>query len=67
MTVKVAEWVPVPQFLRDNKALITRQLLYEVIKEGNIPTVKLGTKKMLIPANMFDILFESQTLGKDDD
>ena len=61
MAQKAEQWVTVPQFLRDNRGKIDRNLLYRLINEGNIPSVKLGTKKLLIPSNTFDLLAEAQT------
>jgi hypothetical protein len=60
MTPKADQWVTVPQFLRDNQGKIDRNLLYRLINEGSIPSVKLGTKKILIPSNAFDMLAEAQ-------
>ena len=60
MTQKAEQWVTVPQFLRENQGKIDRNLLYRLINEGSIPSVKLGTKKLLIPSNAFDLLAEAQ-------
>jgi hypothetical protein len=60
MTLKAEQWVTVPQFLRENQGKIDRNLLYRLINEGSIPSVKLGTKKLLIPSNAFDLLAEAQ-------
>ena len=58
MDSKVDRWVPPPQFLTDNPGAIDRNLLYRLISEGTIPHIKLGTKKLLIPSNLFDLLYE---------
>ena len=60
MTQKAEQWVTVPQFLGENQGKIERNLLYRLINEGNITSVKLGTKKLLIPSNAFDLLAEAQ-------
>ena len=60
MTQKAEQWVTVPQFLRANRGKIDRNLLYRLINGGSIPSVKLGTKKILIPSNAFDLLAETQ-------
>ena len=61
MTLKAEQWVTVPQFLRENQGKIDRNLLYRLINEGDIPSVKLDSKKLLIPSNAFDRLAEAQT------
>ena len=60
MQSKVQEWISVPQFLLDNKGKIDRNLLYRLISEGKIPSIRLGTKKLLVPSNTFDLLAEAQ-------
>jgi len=55
---KVVEWVPVPRFLEANKGKIDRNLLYRLISDGSVPSVRLGTKKLLVPSNLFDILLD---------
>lgn len=63
MQSNVEEWVPVPRFLESNKGKIDRNLLYRLISEGKIPSVRLGTKKILIPSNTFDLVAQAQTPG----
>lgn len=58
MSTEVKEWLPVPRFLEANKGKIDRNLLYRLISEGSVPSVRLGTKKLLIPSNLFDLLAE---------
>ena len=58
MRSEVKEWVPVPRFLEANKGKIDRNLLYRLISEGSVPSVRLGTKKLLVPSNLFDLLLE---------
>lgn len=58
MQPQVREWVPVPRFLEANKGKIDRNLLYRLISEGSVPSIRLGTKKLLVPSNLFDLLLE---------
>ena len=58
MRPEVKEWVSVPRFLEANKGKIDRNLLYRLISEGSVPSVRLGTKKLLVPSNLFDLLLE---------
>jgi excisionase family DNA binding protein len=60
MQPKVEEWIPVPQFLIANKGKVDRNLVYRLISEGEIPSIRLGTKKLLIPSNAFDLIAEAQ-------
>ena len=55
-TSKVEEWVTVPQFLEPNKGKVNRNLVYQMISNQEIPSIRLGTKKLLIPSNLFDLL-----------
>jgi hypothetical protein len=57
-TSKVDEWVTVPQFLEANKGKVNRNLVYQMISKQEIPSIRLGTKKLLIPSNLFDLLAE---------
>ena len=58
MNTAVKEWLPVTRFLEANKGKIDRNLLYRLIADGSVPSVRLGTKKLLIPSNLFDLLAE---------
>lgn len=54
-------WKTVPQFLREHKGLVAKNLIYSAIRAGTIPSVRLG-RKILIPADCLDRLLEqSQT------
>lgn len=56
MNTEVKEWLPVPKFLEINKGKIDRNLLYRLIAEGKVPSIRLGSKKLLVPSNLFDLL-----------
>ena len=58
MSSRVEEWVPVPEFLKVNAGKVDRNLIYRLISEGGVPCVRLGSKKLLIPSNLFDLLAE---------
>ena len=58
MQPKVEEWIPVPQFLESNKGKVDRNLVYRLIADGTIPSIRLGTKKILIPSNLFELLYD---------
>ena len=58
MQNEVTEWIPVPEFLRRNKRVVDRNLLYRLISDGSVPSIRLGSKKLLVPSNLFDLLLE---------
>lgn len=43
-----------------NKGKVNRNLIYQMISNREIPSIKLGTKKLLIPSNVFDLIAEPQ-------
>ena len=51
-------WISVPEFIRRNKGLIDRNLIYREINSGKLPAIRIGPKKILIRADAFDVLFE---------
>ena len=53
------EWTTVPKFLAEHKGLVAKNLIYTAIADGNIRSIRIG-KKLLIPANAFDLLAEAQ-------
>ena len=52
------EWIPVPEFLRRNKGRVDKNLVYREIAAGRLPAIRVGSKKILIRADAFDVLFE---------
>ena len=58
MLNQAIEWIPVPEFLRRNKGLVDKNLVYREIAAGRLPAIRIGPKKLLIRADAFDILFE---------
>ena len=60
MTLKVEQWITVPQFLNANRGKVNRNLVYQMISNVEIPSIRLGTKKLLIPSNAFDLIAEAQ-------
>ena len=54
------EFLTVKQFLAANKGLLGRSMLYEGIRDGTIPAVHIGKRKILIPCNALDRLLEKE-------
>ena len=52
------EWITVPEFLKRHKGLVAKNFLYEAVKDGRIPGLRLSPKKILIRADSFNLLFE---------
>ena len=52
------EWITVPEFLRRHQGLVAKNFVYEAVKDGRIPGLRLSPKKILIRADSFDLLFE---------
>ena len=50
-------WISVPEFIRRNKGLIDRNLIYRQINSGKLPAIRIGPKKILIRADALDMLF----------
>ena len=58
-------WISVPEFIRRNKGLIDRNLIYRQINSGKLPAIRIGSKKILIRADALDMLF-AQTQSTQD-
>ena len=54
------KWLPVPEFLMANPQAGSRAWIYEQIKLGNIPTLRLGQKKLLIRTDVLELMYEEQ-------
>ena len=52
------KWYTVSEF-RELFPQISRTLLYQTVRSGQIPSIKIGGK-ILIPSNALDRLFEQQ-------
>ena len=55
-------WITVPEFLKRHKGLVAKNFVYEAVRDGRIPGLRLSPKKILIRADSFDLLFQ-QTQG----
>ena len=53
------DWITVPEFFKRHKGLVAKNFVYEAVKDGRIPGLRLSRKKILIKADSFDILFDS--------
>jgi len=60
-----SEWISVPEFLRRNKGLVDRNLIYREINSGKLPAIRIGPKKILIRADAFDVLFKQTQHSQD--
>ena len=57
------DWLTVAQFIARFKGTVSRNFVYERIRDGTIPSVRLG-KKILIPVDALDrLLAESRADG----
>ena len=52
------EWITVPEFLKRHKGLVAKNFVYEAVRDGRIPGLRLSPKKILIRADSFDLLFQ---------
>ncbi len=60
MSNEVLDWLTVAQFISRFKGTVSRNFVYDRIRDGTIPSVRLG-KKILIPADALDrLLAESR-------
>jgi excisionase family DNA binding protein len=62
MGAKVMErrqWLTVNEFLEAFKGQVGRSSLYEHLRDGSLPSVRIG-RKILIPADALDRLLERQ-------
>ena len=55
MTNQKIEWTTVPNFLKEHKGLVAKNLVYSEIAKGTIPSIRVG-RKILIPANCLEQL-----------
>ncbi len=55
MTDQKIEWTTVPNFLKEHKGLVAKNLIYTAISKGTIPSIRVG-RKILIPANCLELL-----------
>ena len=55
VTNQKLEWTTVPNFLKEHKGLVAKNLIYTAISKGNIPSIRVG-RKILIPANCLEQL-----------
>ena len=54
----IPEWITVPEFLKRHKGLVAKNFVYEAVRDGRIPGLRLSPKKILIRADSFDLLFK---------
>ena len=52
------QFFTVKEFLAINKGRLGRSMLYERIRDGTIPAVHIGKRKILIPCNALDRLLD---------
>ena len=54
------KWVTPAKFLKVNKGVIGRNLLYDMMRAGEIPHIRIGPKKILMPLDALDQIAERQ-------
>ncbi len=52
-----SEWLTVKQFLKRYDGVVGRNLIYDLIRDGSLPHVRLH-RKLLIPANAFEKILD---------
>ena len=57
---EAGEWLTPGQFLIRNSGLISKTMLYQALKNGNIPSLRIGAKKILIRSDVFDHMESSE-------
>lgn len=61
------EWVSVKEFLERHRGLIGRNSVYDRVKDGTLPAVKLG-RRILIPGDALErLLASAETTRRDAD
>ena len=53
------DWIPAPEFLK-RFPLVSKNTFYAAIKDGTLPSIRLG-RKLFLPADALDQLLESAT------
>ena len=61
------KFLTVKQFLAVNKGRLGRSMLYERIRDGTIPAVHIGKRKILIPSDALDRLLEGERISDSSD
>ena len=65
MQQSVKEWLTVSEFLARYPGKVSRNKIYECIKAGLIPHVKLG--KILVPADLLERILAANTKAEVED
>ncbi len=58
------KYTSVDAFLRANRGIIGRTLLYEAIRRGEVPHIRVGLR-ILVPHNALDLMLEAQRRDSD--
>lgn len=64
METPVAEWLTVTEFLARFPGKVSRNKIYECIKDGIVPHIRLG--KILVPADALERILASNTKAGED-
>jgi excisionase family DNA binding protein len=54
------EYITVPEFLRQLEGKLSKNLVYEQIGAGNIPSIRIG-RRILIPSDALDQILTAQS------
>jgi|1_EtaG_2_1085319.scaffolds.fasta_scaffold03622_12 excisionase family DNA binding protein len=57
------EWLTVTQFKERYRKQLGKNLIYDAVREGQLPSIKLGGK-ILIPSDALDQLYGRQILKR---
>ena len=59
MLSNTTDWLTVAEFVAKFNGRVSRNFVYERIREGSIPSVRIG-RKILIPSDVLDRLMTAQ-------
>ena len=59
MQSSTTDWLTVAEFVAKFNGRVSRNFVYERIREGSIPSVRIG-RKILIPSDVLDQLMTAQ-------
>ncbi len=56
------DWLSVDQFYKRNKGKLGRNTIYDRVKDGSIPSVRVG-RRILIPSDALDQMLDRASQG----
>ena len=62
MNIANREWLTVDKFYQLNKGRLGRNTIYEGIRDGSIPSIRVG-RRILIPSDALDQMLDRASQG----